>query len=238
MQVPPRGRNVKDGRRAVDLYREFKRDEKVPLMMFVADYLTLWRDAHGCGITHCEGIVRLIDTLPVPSNRWADDASQPYLWYGLPNYVVQGDMHGFVKVLLEALVDARGGPPPYAAPRRGTSAVHQGLYSGGRFESETPRPNFPKRRRLGMRTSAPSETEALFVDRYVVRATYVGENNEEDEENEEEVEDEEEEGEEPRENDEDPNEEGNDPVAEEELLKAGTEVGNEDTANVERAPEE
>ncbi|KAL1531103.1 tau-tubulin kinase 1-like [Salvia divinorum] len=138
-------------------------------------------------------------------------------------------MHGFVKVLLEALVDARGGPPPYSAPQRGSSAVHQGLYSGGRFESETPRPNFPKGRRLGMRTSAPSETEALFVDRYVVRATYMGENNEEEEKEEEE---------DPLEDDEDPIEEGNDPVEEEEPLEERMEVGNEDTANVERAPEE
>ncbi|KAL1567294.1 variable charge X-linked protein 1-like [Salvia divinorum] len=204
-------------------------------MVFVADYLTIWRDAHECGITHCEGIVRLIDSLPVPWNKWADDASQPYLWYGLPNYVVQGDMHGFVKILLEALVDARGGRPPYAAPRGVSSAVHQGLYSRGRFESETPRPNFPKRRRLGMRTSAPSETEALFVDRYVDMATYVGENTEEDEEEEEK---EEEEEEDPLEDDEDPIEEGGDPVEEEEPLEEGTEVGNEDTANVERAPEE
>ncbi|KAL1534044.1 hypothetical protein AAHA92_31447 [Salvia divinorum] len=203
IHVPPRGRDVENRRRAVDLYREFKRDEKVPLMVFVADYLT-----------------------------WADDASQPYLWYGLPNYVVQGDMHGFMKVLLEALVDARGGPPPYAAPRRESSAVHQGLYSGGRFESEMPQPNFPKRRRLGMRTSAPFEIDALIVDRYVDVATYVGENNEEDEE------DEDEEEEDPLEDDEDPIEEGNDPVEEEETLEERTEVGNEDTANVERAPEE
>ncbi|KAL1531255.1 variable charge X-linked protein 1-like [Salvia divinorum] len=198
-------------------------------MVFVADYLTIWRNAHECGITHCKGIVRLIESLPVPWNKWADDASQPYLWYGLPNYVVQGDMHGFVKVLLEALVDARGGPPPYAAPRGESSAVHQGLYSGGRFESETLRPNFPKRRRLGMSTSAPSETEALIVDRYVDVATYVGENTEEDEEEEEE---------DPLEDDEDPIEEGDDPVEEEEPLEEGTEVENEDTANVERAPEE
>ncbi|KAL1536556.1 hypothetical protein AAHA92_29188 [Salvia divinorum] len=197
MHVPPSGRDVENGRRVVDLYQEFKRDEKVPLMVFVADYLTLWRDAHECGVTHCEGIVRLIDSLPVPWNKWADDASQPYLWYGLPNYVVQGDMHGFVKVLLEALVDARGGPPPYAAPRRGLSAVHRGSIAE------------------------------------VCRCGYLREREDEEDE-----EDEEEEEEDPLEDDEDPIEEGNDPVEEEEPLEVGTEVGNEDTANVERAPEE
>ncbi|XP_042051577.1 uncharacterized protein LOC121796871 [Salvia splendens] len=81
-------------------------------------------------------------------------------------------MHGFVKVLLKALVDARNGPPPYAPPRKEASSSSRSPYSGGRYESETPQPNFPKRRRLGMRTSAPPATEVLMVDKHIDVATY------------------------------------------------------------------
>ncbi|XP_042005814.1 tau-tubulin kinase 1-like [Salvia splendens] len=172
--------------------------------------------------------MRLIDGLPAPWNRWPDDASRPYLWHRLPNYSKQGDMHGFVKVLLEALVDARDGPPPYAPPKKEASSSRLSPYSGGRYDRETPQLNFPKRRRLGMITFAPPATEVLVVDKHIDVATYVRENNEEEEE-EDPLEDEEE----PLEHEEDPMEE-----EDEEPLQREIEVENEDAANVERTPEE
>ncbi|XP_042006117.1 uncharacterized protein LOC121754892 [Salvia splendens] len=237
IHAPLRGRYVKNGLRAVELYRGFERDERAPLMSYVSYYLALWRDAHGYGVRHYEGIKRLIDGLPAPWNRWADEASRPYIWHKLSDYSVQGDMHDFVKVLLEALVDARDGPPPYAPPRREASSSSRSPYSGGRYEGETPQPNFPKRRRLGMRTSAPPATEVLVVDKHIDVATYVRENDEEEEEDP--LEDEEEpleDEEEPLEDEEDPMEEEDDP--EEEPLEREIEVKSEGGVNVERAPEE
>ncbi|XP_042027377.1 proline-, glutamic acid- and leucine-rich protein 1-like [Salvia splendens] len=139
-------------------------------------------------------------------------------------------MHGFVKVLLEALVDARDGPPPYAPLRKEASSSSCSPYSGGRYESETPQPNFPKKRRLGMRTSAPPAMEVLVVDKHIDVATYVRENDEEEEEDP--LEDEEE----PLEDEEDPMEDEEDP--EEEPLAREVEVESEKGANYERAPEE
>ncbi|XP_042051480.1 nucleolin-like [Salvia splendens] len=141
-------------------------------------------------------------------------------------------MHGFVKVILGALVDALDGPPLYAPPRKEASSSSLSPYNGGRYESETQQPNFPKRRRLGMRTSAPPATEVLIVDKHIDVATYVRENDEEDEEDP--LEDEEE----PFEDEEDPMEEEDDPDKDEEPLEREIEVESEGGANVERAPEE
>ncbi|XP_042045775.1 uncharacterized protein LOC121792057 [Salvia splendens] len=218
IHAPLRGRYVKNGLRAVEM------------ISYVADYLTLWRDAHGCGVRHYEGIKRLIDGLPAPWNRWADEASWSYIWHKLPDYSMQGDMHGFVKVLLEALVDARDGPPPYAPPRKEASSSSRSPYSRGRYEGETLQPNFPKRRRLGIRTSAPPAMEVLVVDKHIDVATYVRENDEDEEEYP--LEDE---GE-PLEDEKDPMEDEDDP--EEEPLGREVEVESEEGANYERAPEE